>query len=447
MKSNNLRIGRHYLRSVSIASRNTQQPASQINYTFTHNFIHFSADTKYNRGGNIRSFSTTPSGTPDPSGRTWVDWYSNVPAVTPATESSVPTDSFVTPAEFKPSTSTEEFVAPVQTSENFDAIPSLDPASITTVDVAAAIVDNSAAIGVVLEDPAKLNFVIAGVMELVDYVHIAAGMPYFAAIAAVTIAFRLCMLPVALKTMQGSARMAVMRPEMQKLQDVMNKGNYKDPQHQMRFQQEMKALWVKHKVNPFRAMLWPLAQFPVFMAFFWALKDMGTYYPAMATGGAMWFTDLSVADPTYILPIINSLTFLIMIELGSDGMPTAQQGTFKWVMRGLAVVMVPITAPMPSGLFIYWGANNSISILQAAFLKMPKMKKMFDIPEMPTAEDTPQMKMQNPFTAISEALAKERSQGKDAQAEILHGVTSKENKAPVGPPPMTFDRRQTRPKV
>ena len=46
---------------------------------------------------------------------------------------------------------------------------------------------------------------------------------------------------------------------------------------------------------------------------------MGEYYPAMATGGASWFTDLTAADPTYAFPVITAFSFWLMIELGADG--------------------------------------------------------------------------------------------------------------------------------
>ncbi len=43
--------------------------------------------------------------------------------------------------------------------------------------------------------------------------------------------------------------------------------------------------------------------------------------PSMTMGGALWFTDLTVADPYYLLPITASALFLLTVELGAaDGM-------------------------------------------------------------------------------------------------------------------------------
>lgn len=43
--------------------------------------------------------------------------------------------------------------------------------------------------------------------------------------------------------------------------------------------------------------------------------------PSMTVGGALWFTDLTIADPYYLLPITASAIFLLTVELGAaDGM-------------------------------------------------------------------------------------------------------------------------------
>ena len=71
----------------------------------------------------------------------------------------------------------------------------------------------------------------------------------------------------------------------------------------------------------------------------------------MMDGGMYWFSDLTVQDPYYALPILSSAIFLLTVELGAaDGMQ-GQDATvmkrMKMFMRALAVIMVPLTATMP----------------------------------------------------------------------------------------------------
>lgn len=74
--------------------------------------------------------------------------------------------------------------------------------------------------------------------------------------------------------------------------------------------------------------------------------------PSWSEGGYAWFTDLTVADPYYALPVLCSLSFLATIELGAaDGMQgqTEQMlSRMKMFMRFIAVAMVPFTASMPA---------------------------------------------------------------------------------------------------
>lgn len=195
---------------------------------------------------------------------------------------------------------------------------------------------------------AEPSYFTGKVMETVEFFHSGLGLPYWEAIVLGTVILRAVLLPIALKTVRGSARMAVMKPEIEKIQQAMKLDpSAKEPATAQRYQQEMVNTFKKHKVNPLATVVWPFTQFPIFMTIFFALKDMGLYYPGLTTGGDFWFTDLTLPDPLYILPIFNALTFLLMIEMGSSEVKMEGQNTFKWVMRGMGIMMVPLTYTMP----------------------------------------------------------------------------------------------------
>lgn len=57
-------------------------------------------------------------------------------------------------------------------------------------------------------------------------------------------------------------------------------------------------------------------QAPVFISFFIALRKMAyAPVPSMQTGGLWWFTDLTLADPYYILPIAVTGTMFAILEV------------------------------------------------------------------------------------------------------------------------------------
>ena len=59
-----------------------------------------------------------------------------------------------------------------------------------------------------------------------------------------------------------------------------------------------------------------LLQLPIFISVFTGLKGMSELpVVSMQSGGLLWFTDLTVPDPYFVLPLLNVATFLIAIEV------------------------------------------------------------------------------------------------------------------------------------
>uniref|UniRef100_A0A0D3DMI6 Uncharacterized protein n=1 Tax=Brassica oleracea var. oleracea TaxID=109376 RepID=A0A0D3DMI6_BRAOL len=71
-----------------------------------------------------------------------------------------------------------------------------------------------------------------------------------------------------------------------------------------------------------------------------SLLNMAEKVPSFKIGGTLWFTDLTTADTTYILPLLTAITFIIMVEEGMEGNPVA--GTMKKFSRIIAFLSLPI---------------------------------------------------------------------------------------------------------
>lgn len=182
------------------------------------------------------------------------------------------------------------------------------------------------------------------VCVMLDNIHLTLDVPYWQSIVLATIGLRLITLPIGIKSMQNSSRLAALRPHMAKLSENAKK----DSNHQARYTTELYALWKKYKVNPLKAAVLPFVQLPIFISVFFGIKQMGTFCPEFSSGGTLWFTDLAAADPMVVLPIVNAASFLLMFEMNSDGFQTEDNNTFKFVMRGLSLIMVPLTYSLPS---------------------------------------------------------------------------------------------------
>eukprot|EP00884_Botryococcus_braunii_P009438 jgi/Botrbrau1/18496/Bobra.0072s0075.1 len=224
--------------------------------------------------------------------------------------------------------------------------------------------------------------------RLLLFGHEATATPWWESIAIVTLAVRVAVFPVVVKQIQSTFRMTQARPEMLAAQQIFKdeaaRGN---PNAQQEFAVRMNAVWAKYDCHPLKSMISPLVQAPIFIGFFSALRSFSTAkVPSLMEGGLFWFTDLTVPDPTYALPIIASGIFLINVELGAaDGMqgqPANVMSRLKWFMRGLAVIMVPFTASMPAAVFCYWIPSNALSLVQSLALKSQSLRKALNLPDL-----------------------------------------------------------------
>ena len=214
----------------------------------------------------------------------------------------------------------------------------------------------------------------SALMYAIEYFHVAHGMEWWAAIVATT---------VAMMQQKNAARMHLAKPEIEAI-NKLAQTHSQDKEALERYQGEIWKIWQKYDCNPVKMFAPLLVQAPVFISFFIAIQRMSAGVPSFATGGDLWFADLSAADATYALPLLSSLTFLASVETsppnGSD--PNAAPG-MKWGMRALAAVMIPLTASFPQGVFVYWVTTNLFSLAQATALRAPVLKKLAGIPDVP----------------------------------------------------------------
>lgn len=95
----------------------------------------------------------------------------------------------------------------------------------------------------------------------------------------------------------------------------------------------------------------------------------------MITGGALWFPDLTVADPYYLLPVTLAGAMFIGAEaMLADSMPGAdekQKATSRLAMRIFSVLAPVLTCTLPSGLQLYFLASTVVTVGQAKILFNP----------------------------------------------------------------------------
>ncbi len=83
---------------------------------------------------------------------------------------------------------------------------------------------------------------------------------------------------------------------------------------------------------------------------FFALRGMA-YLPveSMNWGGLGWFSDLTVADPYYVLPLLTSATLYLQLHFATEGASLEQAGPIlRGFMKVMPAFLFPITMSFPA---------------------------------------------------------------------------------------------------
>ncbi|MEX2353946.1 MAG: membrane protein insertase YidC, partial [Gammaproteobacteria bacterium] len=146
----------------------------------------------------------------------------------------------------------------------------------------------------------------------------------------------------------GYRSMANMRRVQPRL--VSLKERYKDDRAKMN--QAMMQIYKEEKINPLGGCFPILIQIPVFIALYWVLLESVELRQAEFI---FWLQDLSTPDPYWVLPVIMGITMFVQQKLNPAPIDPIQAK----VMMVLPFVFTVFFGFFPSGLVLYWVANNT----------------------------------------------------------------------------------------
>jgi len=221
-------------------------------------------------------------------------------------------------------------------------------------------------------------FITKPLFKLIDYFFVLVGNFGFA-ILIVTVLIKIVFFPLANKSYASMAKMKAVQPEMVAIRE-----RYGDDK--MKQQQALMELYKKEKINPLAGCLPIVVQIPVFFALYKVLFVTIEMRHAPFIG---WIKDLSAPDPTNLFnlfglipydptlipvlgqflhlgfwPIVMGLTMFVQMKLNPAPPDPTQKMIFDW----MPLVFTFMLAGFSAGLVIYWAWNNTLSVMQQAFI-------------------------------------------------------------------------------
>ena len=181
---------------------------------------------------------------------------------------------------------------------------------------------------------------------------------YGVAILLLTLVIKIIFWPLAQKSYKSMNQLKKLQPMMAKIRE-----RYKDDRQKMN--EEMMRLYKTYKVNPAGGCLPILVQIPVFIALYQGLMGAvelrhAAFIYFLPFTEIVWLADLSARDPFYITPLVMGATMFLQQKMApAPGDPLQAK-----IMLFLPLVFIFIFITFPSGLVLYWLANNVLSIGQ-----------------------------------------------------------------------------------
>ena len=198
-----------------------------------------------------------------------------------------------------------------------------------------------------------LTGLISGALELFH----SAGAPWWLSIVLLTVSVRASLLPLTVRQARSMRAMQELRPEMAEI-----RARYRSDRQKQ--QEAMMELYRKRRVNPLGGLLPVLLQLPVFITMYQVVRSHEEGFPSFASGGLLWFVDLTRPDPYFVLPVLSASMLILAGEVSAGNVDPRQ----RRMMRFLPVVFTTLIARFPAGLFVYWVTSNAVTLTQNLFV-------------------------------------------------------------------------------
>lgn len=227
----------------------------------------------------------------------------------------------------------------------------------------------------------------AGRMQyFMEFLHSGTGLDlsWLQTIIITTIIVRALAFPFVVIAQKNVARLNNNMPQMQKLQEKMSDARRRgDIYESAALGNEMQKMMKEKNINPFKNIVPIMFQMPIFMSMFIGLRGMANLpVESMMSSGILWFHDLTVPDPFYILPALTAATLFLQLKLGADGMQSQGLGPVaKNIIKIMPVGVFFFTMNFPAAISFYWFTTNLLSVGQAKIVRMEGVREKFGIPK------------------------------------------------------------------
>ncbi|XP_020612554.1 mitochondrial inner membrane protein COX18-like [Orbicella faveolata] len=221
-----------------------------------------------------------------------------------------------------------------------------------------------------------------------ETVHSWSHLPWWAVIVGSTVVLRsIVTVPLAVHQNKLLTTIELSQPTLQMMTEALKvrvagegrRMNLSAEQAHRKFRKEQRKLiynyYKSEGLTPMKLYILPLTQLPLWFFLSLSIRNLTGFFPwqnnegaekilpcpEMTTEGTLWFSNLTIADPTLILPFAVGIFNLLNIEL--NALRRHEATTFHQMvtntLRFVSVGMIFVASQVPTAMCLYWAVSGT----------------------------------------------------------------------------------------
>ncbi|XP_031850078.1 OXA1L mitochondrial inner membrane protein [Nomia melanderi] len=282
----------------------------------------------------------------------------------------------------------------------------------------------SESLGLSILDPIVL------VQKGLEILHTSCDLSWWTTIVAGTVVIRLFLLPFMIKAQKNGVKMKENMPIITELNKkrALAKNREEANKHLM----EMHKLMKEKQISIPKILSTMLVPVPVFISMFFGLRAMAnTPLESLKEGGLWWCKDLTIADPYYILPLLNSLTIYLTLKRSLATGEIMLPPQIKYVFYILPVITFPFLCNFPGIMLCYFITTNICTLIQTEVLQLKRVRTYLKLPDMTNHQSMTAVNSEDLVKAMSKTWSNTKNAYQSSEKEITDTSFDKTRKQPM----------------
>jgi YidC/Oxa1 family membrane protein insertase len=203
--------------------------------------------------------------------------------------------------------------------------------------------------------------------DALNWLHVTFHLPWAWAIVVLTVIVRMLLVPLTVKQIHSMQNLQRFAPQMKEIQKKYKGDKQKQNEELMKFYRE-------NNINPAASCLPMLAQLPVFISLYYALKQFAKHPPAGSMSWLHFVPNITWHTTSFWGGYVLLVVYVASQMASTLFMSATADKTQRYLFMIMPLVFVFVIARFPAGLVLYWVTTNLWTVGQGLITRrlMPR---------------------------------------------------------------------------